>query len=375
MALLTVAARLRPVFDSAGAPGAARGPVLLAPGGAGPRLVCFPALSALSGPQEYARSGAGLRGPLPVSAVRHPGSGPGEARPATLDALVTAQAAAVRAAAGDGPSVLVGRPAGGWVAQAVAERLEAEGPAPLAVVLVDTCPRHDAPRADALRDDVGHAAPGGGVPPGRPGPAHRHGRVLRPPHRLEALAARLPPPSSYGPRTRCPARSPPRPGPGSAAHRSHRAGGPLHRAGGASPYRRARGPPLAGRSGPAHPRCPAPTGGPRRPADAGGGRPTPVVGRRRGAAARGGGGPVAARPLLAPAVRGAGSPSRHGPARPGKRRCSCALTAIDLLGSAVLPSAWWGPGGPPSTVAVRSGRTRGHGWHATGGTQGRIERA
>ncbi|MHC3454409.1 type I polyketide synthase [Streptomyces prasinus] len=145
LALLTIAARLRPAFDSAGAPGAALDPVTLAPGGAGPRMICFPALSALSGPQEYARFGAGLRGLRPVSAVRHPGFGHGEALPATLDALVTAQAATVRAAAGDGPLVLLGRSAGGWVAQAVAERLEAEGSAPLAVVLVDTYPSGDDP--------------------------------------------------------------------------------------------------------------------------------------------------------------------------------------------------------------------------------------
>ncbi|MER6807296.1 MULTISPECIES: type I polyketide synthase [Streptomyces] len=150
MVLLTVAARLRPVFDRAGAPGAALDPVTLAPGGAGPRLICFPALSALSGPQEYARFGAGLRGLRPVSAVRHPGFGHGEALPATLDALVTAQAATVRAAAGDGPLVLLGRSAGGWVAQAVAERLEAEGSAPLAVVLVDTYPSGDEDRGQAL---------------------------------------------------------------------------------------------------------------------------------------------------------------------------------------------------------------------------------
>lgn len=140
MVLLTIAARLRPVFDRTGAPGATHEPVVLAGGGTGPRLVCFPALSALSGPQEYARLGAGLRGLRPVSAVRHPGFEPREALPATLDALVTAQASAVRAAAFEGPLVLLGRSAGGWVAHAVAERLEFEGAAPVAVVLVDTYP-------------------------------------------------------------------------------------------------------------------------------------------------------------------------------------------------------------------------------------------
>lgn len=150
MALLTIAARLRPVFDRTGAPGATHEPVMLTADGAGPRLVCFPALSALSGPQEYARLGAGLRGLRPVSAVRHPGFEPREALPATLDALVTAQAAAVRAATAGGPLVLLGRSAGGWVAHAVAERLESEGATPVAVVLVDTYPPGHGDQEQAL---------------------------------------------------------------------------------------------------------------------------------------------------------------------------------------------------------------------------------
>ncbi|AXE76403.1 type I polyketide synthase [Streptomyces atratus] len=150
MALLTVAARLRPVFDRTGAPIATHEPAMLAAGGTGARLVCSPALSALSGPQEYARLGAGLRGLRPVSAVRHPGFGPREALPATLDALVTAQATAVRVAAAEGPLVLLGRSAGGWVAHAVAERLESEGAAPVAVVLVDTYPPVHGDRGQAL---------------------------------------------------------------------------------------------------------------------------------------------------------------------------------------------------------------------------------
>lgn len=138
MVLLTIAARFRPVFSSEEAPGKGPEAVTLATGGAGPRLVCFPALSALSGPQEYARFALGLRGLRPVSALRHPGFQRHEALPATLDDFVTAQTAAVRRCAGDGPSVLLGRSAGGWVAHAVAARMEAEGSAAQAVVLVDT---------------------------------------------------------------------------------------------------------------------------------------------------------------------------------------------------------------------------------------------
>ncbi|MEU4154189.1 type I polyketide synthase [Streptomyces sp. NPDC026659] len=161
MVLLTVAARLRAVFDDAGATDAVLAPVTLEAGGTGARLICFPALSALSGPQEYARFGAGLRGLRPVSAVRYPGFRPEEALPATLSAFVTAQTAAVRALAGQEPVVLLGRSAGGWVAQAVAERLEAEGSAPAAVVLVDTYP-HDADNRgqslSAMTSDMLHRA-------------------------------------------------------------------------------------------------------------------------------------------------------------------------------------------------------------------------
>ncbi|WP_416483718.1 type I polyketide synthase [Streptomyces sp. CL12] len=171
MVLLTVAARLRPVFDRTGAHDAAHEPVMLTAGGTGARLVCSPALSAVSGPQEYARLGAGLRGLRPVSAVRHPGFEPREALPATLDALVTAQAGAVRAAAAPGPLVLLGRSAGGWVAHAVAERLESEGAGPAAVVLLDTYPPGHGDRDRALSvmtsDMLRRAATFASASPGR----------------------------------------------------------------------------------------------------------------------------------------------------------------------------------------------------------------
>lgn len=140
MALLTIAARFRDVFESAGALGAPPPPVTVAEGGSGVRLLCFPALSALSGPHEYTRFGPALQGRRPVSVLPNPGFLPRESLPATLDALVAAQAAAVRACAGDEPFVLLGRSAGGWVAHAVAEHLEDTGPAPSAVVLIDTFP-------------------------------------------------------------------------------------------------------------------------------------------------------------------------------------------------------------------------------------------
>ncbi|CAM5485098.1 hypothetical protein SSPIM334S_01727 [Streptomyces spiroverticillatus] len=139
MALLTIAARLRERFEAG--PGPA--PLTLAAGGSATRLICFPALSALSGPHEYARFGPALKDLRPVSVLPHPGFLPGEPLPATRDVFVAAQAAAVRACAGDEPFVLLGRSAGGWVAHAVAAELERTGVRPSAVVLIDTYPGED----------------------------------------------------------------------------------------------------------------------------------------------------------------------------------------------------------------------------------------
>ncbi|MFI8875735.1 type I polyketide synthase [Streptomyces sp. NPDC055243] len=140
MALLTIAARLREVFEDASALGSPPSAVTLATGGSEARLICFPALSALSGPHEYTRLGTSLQRLRPVSVLPNPGFLPGELLPAALDAFVGAQASAVRACAGDEPCVLLGRSAGGWVAHAVAERLESTGLIPSAVVLIDTYP-------------------------------------------------------------------------------------------------------------------------------------------------------------------------------------------------------------------------------------------
>lgn len=147
MALLTIASRFREVFDSAEALGTPPAAVTVATGAARPRLICFPALSALSGPHEYARFGLSLQGRRDVSVLPNPGFLPREALPATLDAFVSAQAAAVLACSGDEPFVLLGRSAGGWVAHAVAGYLERTGVRPSAVVLVDTFPGDSVSRA------------------------------------------------------------------------------------------------------------------------------------------------------------------------------------------------------------------------------------
>ncbi|UZI33390.1 type I polyketide synthase [Streptomyces sp. VB1] len=143
MVLLTIASRFREVFEVPEALGSPPSAVTLATGGPGPRLICFPALSALSGPHEYARFGAALQGRRPVSVLPNPGFLPQEPLPATRDAFVAVQAAGVRACAGGEPFVLLGRSAGGWVTHAVAEELERTGLMPSAVVLIDTYPCED----------------------------------------------------------------------------------------------------------------------------------------------------------------------------------------------------------------------------------------
>ncbi|MET7911647.1 type I polyketide synthase [Streptomyces avermitilis] len=151
MALLTIASRFRAVFDSAEALGTPPKAVTIAAEGTGrPRLICFPALSALSGPHEYTRFGLDLQGLRPVSVLPHPGFLPGERLPATLGAFVAAQAAAVLAGADAEPFALLGRSAGGWVAHAVAEHLERAGVGPAAVVLIDTYPGNNGNDGPAL---------------------------------------------------------------------------------------------------------------------------------------------------------------------------------------------------------------------------------
>jgi thioesterase domain-containing protein len=62
----------------------------------------------------------------------------GEELPASLEALVSTQTAAVLQQAGQSPITVVGRSTGGWVAYAVARRLADLGAPPNAVVLLDT---------------------------------------------------------------------------------------------------------------------------------------------------------------------------------------------------------------------------------------------
>ncbi len=145
MALLTVAARLRPVFDVAEAARAALEPVTLTPGGAGAPLICFPSLSALSGPPRVRATRRRAAGSASGVAVRTRASRRARrCRPRWTPWSPPMSPRFAPSRGGRGRAAR--RSAGGWVAQAVAERLAADGSAPAALVLVDTYP-HDADQA------------------------------------------------------------------------------------------------------------------------------------------------------------------------------------------------------------------------------------
>ncbi|MFD4264068.1 alpha/beta fold hydrolase, partial [Streptomyces sp. NPDC058534] len=133
--LLGDAARFRPALS-----GTMPEPVRLAEGRGGPALFCLPTVLATSGPHQFARFAAHFAGERDVWALPLPGYQPGEALPATLDALLDAAAVTIRHHAGGGPYALVGYSSGGLLAQAVAARLEDAGEGPVAVAAIDTSP-------------------------------------------------------------------------------------------------------------------------------------------------------------------------------------------------------------------------------------------
>ncbi|MCW5252033.1 type I polyketide synthase [Streptomyces sp. SHP 1-2] len=139
--MLTAAARLRPVFDAADADRHRPVPVRLAHGDEGPHLVCFGPYMAPSGVHQYARFAAAFGGRRSIWGLPEPGFAPGEALPRDIEALVEVHVRAVTACAGEEPVVLVGYSSGGWVAHAVACRLERLGRPVEGIVMLDSFTR------------------------------------------------------------------------------------------------------------------------------------------------------------------------------------------------------------------------------------------
>ncbi|WP_344446374.1 thioesterase domain-containing protein, partial [Kitasatospora nipponensis] len=146
-ALIGVASHLRARFTVEERAEHAPAPLQLASGPGELAVVCFPALSAISGPHEYARLGHAFQGERDVFVLPSPGWAPDDRLPDTRETFLRLQTEAVRRVVGDErPVVIVGRSMGGCVAHAVTERLEQEGRAVAGLVLVDAYPIDSAVR-------------------------------------------------------------------------------------------------------------------------------------------------------------------------------------------------------------------------------------
>jgi pimeloyl-ACP methyl ester carboxylesterase/acyl carrier protein len=148
--LITAASRFRRRFTTLEESGWQPRPVRLAEGPAGGRsIVLLPSLGPMSGPHEYVRLARELGGSHTVLTLPLPGFGPGEALPDSAEAAIVTLGEAIRELE-LGPGLIIGgHSSGGWLAQAVAARLEAEEEPVAAVVLLDTFPP-DSPQLSRL---------------------------------------------------------------------------------------------------------------------------------------------------------------------------------------------------------------------------------
>jgi type I polyketide synthase PikAIV len=106
--------------------------------GPGPALVCLPSVVPIGGPHEYAKLARGFAGARGVAALRWPGFVAAERLPATAEAAVELQVAALERAAAGEPVVLLGHSTGGVLAYGLAQRLQQLGRPPAALVMIDS---------------------------------------------------------------------------------------------------------------------------------------------------------------------------------------------------------------------------------------------
>ncbi|GAA3846342.1 hypothetical protein GCM10022243_10650 [Saccharothrix violaceirubra] len=149
--IIGVASHLRTSFTAAQTPDHVLPPIELATGPGRVKLVLFPAVSAISGPHEYARFGHSMAGERDVLVVPSPGYRDTDSLPDSEDTYVRMHAETVKAWVGDEPFVIVGRSMGGCIANAVAAALEADGVVPLGQVLIDSY-LIESPKLPGFRD-------------------------------------------------------------------------------------------------------------------------------------------------------------------------------------------------------------------------------
>ena len=138
LSLVEAASMLRPVFHGPDELRSRPNPVRLSSGGDHPPLLCFPPVTSPSGPHYFAPLASVLRDRQDVLVLPHVGFSGGDPLPATAAAAVEHQARAVLDCMDGDRGVLLGYSSGGWMAHAVARRLEELGAPPLALVLLDT---------------------------------------------------------------------------------------------------------------------------------------------------------------------------------------------------------------------------------------------
>jgi acyl transferase domain-containing protein len=141
--LLATASEFRPTFDAACAQDVAPELVTLSDGPAPVELICLPTILALSGPHQYVRFAKASQGERRIGAFALPGFAPGERLPGSLDALLESLMLVLQARGGEAQPVLVGFSSGGWLAHALAHRLEQSGQSIAGLVLLDTYPPAD----------------------------------------------------------------------------------------------------------------------------------------------------------------------------------------------------------------------------------------
>ncbi|MFE9423308.1 SDR family NAD(P)-dependent oxidoreductase [Kitasatospora sp. NPDC006697] len=145
--LIGVASALRTRFTADQRAEHARRPLQLASGEGELAVVCFPALSAISGPHEYARFGHSFQGERDLFVLPSPGWDEADPLPDTLETYLRLQTEAVAEAVGtERPIVVVGRSMGGCVANAVTARLEELGRPVAGLLLLDAYPVDSAVR-------------------------------------------------------------------------------------------------------------------------------------------------------------------------------------------------------------------------------------
>jgi len=136
--LVATASRFRESFDEAAPADDLVRVMRLVEGQASTSLLLTPSVGAMSGPHEYVRLAQQFAGERSVFVLSNPGFARGEPLPASVEAAAELHARALTGSDVGERFAVAGHSSGGWLAHALAERLEDEGAPPAMVILLDT---------------------------------------------------------------------------------------------------------------------------------------------------------------------------------------------------------------------------------------------